>query len=230
MKLTKINSRFEIYISDQKNAEFNAPTIRINNLKFYRFMDRLYIPDRVYKLSTSYVKEVNNIREEYALKIIDKEYNDRIISQSLNYLSTQDHSKKMTVLDFGCGYGYAGHQIKSEFDDSMLFGYDIRKPKERKLLKIYSDVAFSDINSKMPYSNDMFDIILAYFVFQFFIPDFQLAEINRILKPNGVLFINLINSADDLIREHISTHGFEHYNTQKYTTKKIKGTDIFIER
>src|ERR1700680_2589810 len=110
MKLTKISTQFDIFLSDEKDDRKNKPIHLKGNKVFYRFMGRFYIPDHVYKLSPAFVKELNNLREKYALTVIDKEFNDLVISNALDALKLKyrDHVK---VLDFGCGYGYAGGLI-----------------------------------------------------------------------------------------------------------------------
>lgn len=226
MKLTKISNQFEIFLSNQKDENKNKAILLKNSRVFYRFMNRLYIPEHVYKLSPAFVKELNNLRDKYALSIIDKEYNDLIIDNALDYLKAR-FSNSLRVLDFGCGNGYASSFIKRKFSDSLLFGYDVRKPLEKKLLETYTDVAFKTVDSKLPYSNEFFDVILAFFVFHFYVSDLQLRELTRILKPSGILFINLINSADFDILNRINNVGFSIVEEVVFSTTNNTGRGYF---
>jgi len=215
MKLIKVSKLFDIYLS-KENEKDNPKIIDKDNKKFFRFMDQFYIPDPVYKLSTPYVKELNTLREKY-LSTIDKEYNNYIINNSIDYL-LKSNLKIQNILDFGCGNGYAGSLIKNSFKDISLYGYDIRKPIKKKFLNHYSEVKFKDINSSLPYPDNFFDVILSFFVFQFFIPDNQLEELKRLIKPNGILYFNLIKSADFTILKRIEDIGFTILNKEELVT------------
>lgn len=205
MSLIKVNKNFEIYLSKRK---VNDKAITISNKTYYRFMDKLYIPRPVYKLSSSYVKELNNIREKYITTIIDKNYNKNIIYNIIKYLEINNITD-VRILDFGCGNGYPGYLIKKEISKSKLFGFDIRKPLRRKYLNYYDNIEIKDINASLPYPNNFFDVITSFFVFHFFIPDTQLNELKRVIKQDGILYFNLINSSDFNIINKIEKLGFK---------------------
>lgn len=184
-----------------------------NGKILYRFMDRLYIPDHVYNLKEDVVRELNNIREKYEISVIDKIFNDTVIKDSMKVLlSSLESNSKVNVLDFGCGNGYAGEIIKTYIPEAHLFGVDIRKPLERKLLSTYNDFSVAKMDANLPYAGQFFDFILAYFVFHFRVSDSQLDELRRVIKPNGVLFFNLINSTDFSILKRLSDKGFYQIN------------------
>ncbi len=226
MKLTKISNRFDIFISEEKNDRKNKPIYLNGNKVYYRFMGRFYIPDHVYKLSPPFVKELNNLREKYALTVIDKEFNDKVIVDALDNLKHK-YKGHIKLLDFGCGYGYAGGLIKSVFPDSALFGIDIRKPLERKLLQCYSDFTIKSIDARLPYAVNFFDIIVSFFVFHFYISDFQIKELSRVIKPNGTLFVNLINSADFEVLNRLNEAGFTISEQTEIVTKNNSGRGYF---
>jgi SAM-dependent methyltransferase len=170
-------------------------------------MNRIYIPELVYKLDPSFVKELNNLREKYAISIIDKEYNDLTIKTTLDYVKN-NRTNNTNILEFGCGNGYAGEYIKKNFSESKLYGIDIRKPLERKLLSFYNDFTVRGINQRFTYSDNYFDLIFSFFVFHFYVSSNQLKEISRVLKPNSLLCFNLINSSDFSILDRLYKIGF----------------------
>jgi SAM-dependent methyltransferase len=226
MKLTKISNQFDIFLSDEKDDKKNKHVYLKGNKVYYRFMGRFYIPDHVYKLSPSFVKELNNLREKYALTVIDKEFNDLVIFGALETLKDK-YTGHVKILDFGCGYGYAGGLIKSVFPDSALFGIDIRKPLERKLFNYYNDFTIKAIDISLPYSDNFFDIIVSFFVFHFYVSDSQIRELSRIIKPNGTLYINLINSADFDVLDRLNEAGFMIVEEAEIATNNNSGRGYF---
>jgi SAM-dependent methyltransferase len=219
MKLTKVSTLHEIYLLEKNGGHKNMRKIRYNGKILYRFMERLYIPDHVYNLKEDIVKELNNIREKYEMSIIDKVFNDLVIRESLTALQSEIKPDNIVnILDFGCGNGYAGEFIKSFFPESRLFGSDIRKPIEKKRLSVYNDFVVARMDANLPFSGDFFNVILAYFVFHFRISDFQLDELKRVIKPQGILFFNLINSTDFSILDRLTDKGFTLIKEQEFTS------------
>lgn len=226
MKLIKVSTQYDIYKSDEKDFSKNRPIAFVNNKVFYRFMNCLYIPDHVYKLPPDYVKELNNVREKFALSIIDQEFNDLVISTTLTNLS-ESYGSNSVILDFGCGYGYAGPLIKRRFPNAKLFGVDIRKPLKKKLLELYSSFSIQQVDSSLPFSDNFFDIIVSFFVFHFYVSDNQIAELSRVIKKNGTFFLNLINSADFEVLDRIHKAGFELQSEIEFSTAKNSGRGYF---
>ncbi len=96
------------------------------------------------------------------------------------------------ILDIACGTGKSTEDlVKSGLD---IFGCDhnplmIEEAKKQATLKnlnINYSVASSE---SLPYEDNTFDVITVGTAFHFFMNDSAIAEIKRILKPNGLLFI-----------------------------------------
>jgi SAM-dependent methyltransferase len=167
-------------------------------------MDILYVPDHVYRLSPSFVAELNRVRDELSSHVIDPEYNSAVYTRVLTAvqkLSPSPHA----VLDFGCGNGAAGPFIHRLFPASRIYGFDIRPART---IPLYVDIAVGEASSPFPYPDSSFDVCLAFFVLQFRVFDEQLMEIARTLRPGGILAFNLINSADYEVLDRIHECGF----------------------
>lgn len=101
------------------------------------------------------------------------------------------------IIDVGCGFGEMCKILAEEIPDCEVVGIDLSKPLldyARGSINeesIKSRVKFETGNvEKMPFENDSFDVVfnvsMVHWVSN---PISMLDEIERILKPNGCLFI-----------------------------------------
>ena len=107
------------------------------------------------------------------------------------------HDRSYSVLDIGCGSGYALKIMNSQFHDSCLHGTDISETcvreaelKNRKALHNNSfDIRLGNVATLFHESNSM-DLVTA-FQTHYFWPDIHQAcrEIQRVLKPNGLFIL-----------------------------------------
>lgn len=102
------------------------------------------------------------------------------------------------ILDLGCGSGrHVVYLAKNGFD---VFGYDIAK-EGIKLAKewlkekgLKANFEIGSIYDKLPYKNAFFDAIIStHAIHHGTIKDVRkaIAEVKRVLKPSGLIFINL---------------------------------------
>jgi 2-polyprenyl-3-methyl-5-hydroxy-6-metoxy-1,4-benzoquinol methylase len=102
---------------------------------------------------------------------------------------------KMVILDGGCGSGYGLKRIYKSFRPKALYGIDIL-PREVQLAqhqKIPAKVFTRNlVDTKFP--SKKFDAVFIFTVLHH-IPEWRqaLKEISRILKPNGILFVDELN-------------------------------------
>ena len=106
----------------------------------------------------------------------------------LRFLKTASGSK---YLDFGCGSGLALAQnllVRPDLDCYCLDVEDFSKDlPENAVFTIYK-------GKKLPYTDNSFDIITANHVLEHLPdPDFTISEINRVLRPNGLVFFETPN-------------------------------------
>jgi SAM-dependent methyltransferase len=204
MKLRRVSADFDILLSEESQRSRNRPTILVGRKVYYRFMDVLYVPDHVYRLPPEFVAELNRIRDELSGFVIDAEYNE-VVYRGLLVSVRESKQRLRSILDFGCGRGAAGDYIHAAFPAAKIYGFDIR-PIDT--LPPYTDIVTGGADDRLPFPDDSFDLCLAFFVFHFRITDFQLSELCRILRPQGILAFNLINSADFEVLDRVHERGF----------------------
>lgn len=215
MKLTKIGKSHDIFISDSFRDNENPKTLLIEEKKYFRFMDCFYIPEKTYRLDCEFVTELCDIREEIAENVIDYEYNNRVIQTCLNELNNITNINNKSILDFGCGTGYGGKIIKEKYNSSNIIGFDIRCPRIFTFKDFYAKFIYQSPTKPIPLENNEIDIITSFFVFHFNVTDYQIRELKRILKPNGILVFNLIKSASLEILKRLEENGFKMYQERE---------------
>lgn len=117
------------------------------------------------------------------------------ITHTLSFLKTWAAiPPSATVLDVGCGTGEFERLLLSEQTKQCIVGVDISE----KMLSIASQkcLAYPYVYFKpasavaLPFENDSFDLIVSANAFHFFpCPETALAEMRRVLKPEGQVFI-----------------------------------------
>jgi methionine biosynthesis protein MetW len=97
------------------------------------------------------------------------------------------------LLDIGCGNGELGIIAKNKF--KQIFGIDISKCALEEAHKVGLIVKQVNLNREpVPYEENTFDAVTCLDVIEHvFNPNYLIAEIRRILKPNGILIISFPN-------------------------------------
>lgn len=106
-------------------------------------------------------------------------------------------NSKSKVLDHGCGIGLSLYYLAKYYKD--IIGLEIDKKnieiaeKQFKKLNCKAKLQLYD-GRKLPYPNNTFDIIISMEVWEHAEnPDLMLEEMNRVLKPDGILHITTAN-------------------------------------
>ena len=127
-------------------------------------------------------------------KIIDKiSYNNvNVRLQSLYNCLPYTDSKNIKILDFGCGVGISSRSIQYAFPTAEITGLDCSVPMLNNCPK-YNNIEFKkEMVHKTSYENESIDFINCMFLFHE-VPSYGrkeiFKEINRILKPGGLLNI-----------------------------------------
>jgi len=170
-------------------------------------------------------KQYNNTGKNY-IKLTDeyiKEHGDEgaeIIQDILPDLS----GKK--ALDIGCGGGRLINLIESLSDSVSVYGVDISEvmiKEARKKVSAPSNVLVADIEKKLPFENDFFDIIIGNYVLHY-LKNFEKAyvEFGRILKPDGYIILNVMHPIIDFITQKDKIYGQQEIITLKRLNGKFK--------
>lgn len=157
--------------------------------------------------------ESDNLRNEW---ICDKEVTDQ---QCLDLILP--HLKDGKTLDLGCGIGRL----------TQGYGVDI-SPKMIELAKPGNEYRVCD-GSSIPYPKATFDNVFSVFLFQH-LPNRQkldyLKEIERVLKPGGILRLQYVNDGDRGPMSHpISDYLMSDMLTRTGFKTTSKSNDIYGE-
>ncbi|MBF2065229.1 MAG: class I SAM-dependent methyltransferase [Calothrix sp. C42_A2020_038] len=136
------------------------------------------------------------VRQEYdkIASAYDQRWNN-YTTKTLTYLQNWvDISPQATVLDIGCGTGEFESLRLREHPNQRITGVDISEQMlliAKQKFQAYSNVSFQiGAASSLPFANDSFDVIVSASAFHFFDdPVAALAEMKRIIKPDGKVYI-----------------------------------------
>lgn len=125
------------------------------------------------------------------------------ISHALRWNYTLRHTRiGMKVLDVGCGNGMLAQVMYvNRYKPELFVGIDIRESMIKALLNrkvnFPVDGIILDLRTEsIPYPDNTFDLVTCYELIEHFHPtylDFFLAEIKRVLKPEGTLLLSTPN-------------------------------------
>ncbi|MBV6623017.1 MAG: methyltransferase domain-containing protein [Rivularia sp. (in: Bacteria)] len=165
----------------------------------------------------------------------------KYIASTLTFLSNWEQiDPKSTVLDVACGTGEFEQLLLDKNSTQKIIGIDISENMlniARRKNKTYSNVEFyqASVNS-LPFQDYIFDVIVCANAFHYFEqPQIALAEIKRVLKPNGKLIILdwskdflICRICDWLLQLFDSAH--QHCYTQAELYQLLVAADFKIHR
>jgi len=101
--------------------------------------------------------------------------------------------KRGKILDLGCLKGEFSFELKKK--GWIVFGGDISVALNQAVKKGIKCIKF-DFEKPFPFKSNSFDVVFAGEIIEhIFDTDFFVSELNRILKPDGLLFISTPNTA-----------------------------------
>ena len=117
-------------------------------------------------------------------------------------------NKNANILDIGCGYGRTLNELyNNEYKNSI--GIDFSEKMIEKGKNLYPHLTFEIMEEgKTKYSENTFDAVILLAVLTCIIANEEqmelLNEIRKILKPNGIIYINdfLLNTDDSNIKRY----------------------------
>lgn len=107
-----------------------------------------------------------------------------------------EKNENAVLLDCGCWDGVNTRKFGNAIGTRHLYGVEIDKAKAEESAKNGVKVAVNNLNEKLPYKNDFFDVVIAYHVIEHLVNvRLFIAEIYRVLKKNGYVIIGTPNLA-----------------------------------
>ncbi|HAT8492078.1 TPA: class I SAM-dependent methyltransferase [Vibrio vulnificus] len=187
-----------IYVQTPENSQNPlSEELTYDNRKYYRYMDKIYIPDLPARLSKEDVSALSEIRIKLNGEVIDYSYTKELINVLIKKLG---NSQIDNIIDFGCGGGILAEVLiegKYNLKVKSVIGLDISNfavnfaSKKYDLLENIAHKAFLfDGSDCLNIENESIDAIISSFVMHFPIYDNQLEELFRVLKPNGCFVYN----------------------------------------
>lgn len=120
----------------------------------------------------------------------------------------------LKILDLGCGDGNSARFFERHFPSAKIEGVDIsersiRQARKRQIQRSHFQVYDGQ---RIPFQKDRFDLILISCVLHHVPPSDRLAlmeEVQRVLKPEGLLFIFEHNPFNPITRHMVNTCEFD---------------------
>ncbi len=164
------------------------------------------------------VKEYNKYRSEYPQKFY-------------NFLFSLVKTKKIeNILDLGCGTGKSTEPLVREGVKVVGYDHDFKMLNQAKKNAIERHLPIEYIKGEaenLPFENNSFDIVTIGTAFHWFANKKAVKNIERILKPGGLLFIHWkqIGKEDVRLRKKIFSKFYPEYNGSGIliTSKEVQG-------
>lgn len=110
--------------------------------------------------------------------------------------SMLEQDNNAVLLDCGCWDGINTKKFGGIIGTKFLHGIELNRNKAREAQKNGIKVKIADLNRKLPYGNNSFDVIIAYHVIEHLVNvRLFVSELRRVLKKNGYVIIGTPNLA-----------------------------------
>lgn len=149
-------------------------------------------------IKNTVINHFDCLANHYDRKCLNRQaYLQSIDNLILAYLQKQ-RSKKLKILDVGCGTGRRTEKYKLNLEGSVVYGCDISPIMIDMAQRRNIDKAILSDMTDLPFNQESFDVILCLFNSFGYVPDRKqrlqvLTQFSKILNNNGLLFIDVMN-------------------------------------
>lgn len=171
-----------------------ADVIIYNDKQYYRYMDKIYIPNPPSELNDDDISSLSEIRIKLNGCVINYEYTESVISFLIKKAKINNNNK---IIDFGCGSGISADVLSSiGIYPKLVVGLDLCKfaVSTAKInynhKEINNSVYLFGENDIIPENDNSIDAIISSFVMHFNIYKSQIDELYRVLKKGAVFIYN----------------------------------------
>ena len=123
-------------------------------------------------------------------------YQNTVKNSREYFMSLLEKNPKAKLLDCGCWDGSNTLKYGSYIGTNNLYGVEIWKPKVKEAKAKGVIVKYGDLDKKLPFKNEAFNVVVAYHVIEHLVNVQRfVSEIHRILKKGGYAIIGTPNLA-----------------------------------
>ncbi len=139
-----------------------------------------------------------------------------------------DLTRSQRVLDFGCGCGRTLRWLLPKYRNVEFHGVDVDRGAIEWCAKNLGDASFVTTNPEqpLPYPSHHFEVIYCFSVFTHLnedMQDFWLAELGRLLKRDGVLFLTVHGERSAGVLDHAGLAALETEGFVCKSSRKLNG-------
>jgi SAM-dependent methyltransferase len=210
----------------EKIIEFNARKIRLEYFKkYFPYDEELAKIVDIKQTSESKKREQNH---DFLKKPMWQNMHIYLVEYLLAFSQKWFNQKSVSVLDWGCGKCQVSYLLQKRNAD--VTSCDVEAERGDSAFGQYTPIAdFAKINIVplkheyiLPFSDGSFNVVISFGVLEHVPNDKEsLAEINRILKPNGLFFCFWLPYKYSWKQKRHSMKG-SHYHDRLYTIANIR--------
>lgn len=162
-------------------------TLEIDGKRWYRFMDWIYTPAPAFELHQEAVVRLCDLRLAHKDRLISRGVNGEALALLADCVKdVRGADRYVDILDFGCGDGEAGAFLMSKVRQSRVVFADVSEAALQRATALGRDRCTLIRDGVLPFDSDVFDLVIAAYVFHFQAPWHMLGEIKRCLRVGGV--------------------------------------------
>src|SRR3989344_2258954 len=153
--------------------------------------------------------------KNYLIKLHQKSFKEN----EMNIFSLLDKNPNAKLLDLGCDEGSFTLRLANKIGTKQIYGIDIVDERIKESKEKGIKIVKSDLNKKLPFEDNFFDVIHANQVIEhLFDVDLFAEEIYRILKPKGYAIVSTENlsSWHNLFALFMGHQAFSQHISSKY--------------
>lgn len=189
------------------HGETGPERLQIDKAEHYRFMDFFYVRTPPHLMTPTEIEEVCKLREKYFDKVVDNRLNAQVADALVDEIRYRVKAP-CRVLDFGCGAGHSLKLLSERLYDSSFWGVDMCQDLVLSAKKQGWEAQSVAVNGPLPFNDSTFDAITAIFVMFFPVPKAMVAEIERVLRSEGVFVFNMYKDNASRCRSYLLDAGF----------------------
>lgn len=183
----------------------------VDGIAYLRFLDIFYLPRHTFELAVSDVLEIATLRLKHFAALVDLTINRRVITRLFDLVGAAGLTANDLLLDFGSGNGLSLDVANDLGLSAKLEGVDICALAVTQANTRGLQTHLILERGPLPFSDGAASGIVSSFVFHFPISNQHLSELWRVLRPGGLLALNIYDCPSgfvDSLMSRLADAGF----------------------